>query len=94
MRKQEFFIPVLLVLRALSDNASDKDIFERIAAGNEENTFLTDRIELLLRSNDAVGIRTRSECLEYIGSKFHILLDSPPNSTQESVGKDLLKKFA
>ncbi|KAF8211025.1 hypothetical protein K438DRAFT_1959228 [Mycena galopus ATCC 62051] len=47
-RKQEYVIPIMLVLKALF-GASDKEIFEGVMMQDYENTFLTDRVELLLR---------------------------------------------
>ena len=39
----------MLILKALI-GASDKEIFENVIMQDYENTFLTDRMELLLRS--------------------------------------------
>lgn len=36
--------------------------------------------------------RTQQSCLDYIGSKFHVILDSPNDMTEKEVGQDLLKK--
>jgi DNA-directed RNA polymerase I subunit RPA2 len=48
-RKNEYMVPVLLILRALQQTC-DKEIFDKITMGNYGNTFLTDRVEMLLRS--------------------------------------------
>ncbi|KAJ3223931.1 hypothetical protein HK099_000527 [Clydaea vesicula] len=94
-RKQEFLIPVVLILRALTNLSTDIDIFESLTAGsNLKNSYLTDRIELLLRNSSGVlGLpTTRKSALEYLGSKFHVLLDSKQDLTQEEVGEELLKE--
>ena len=85
-------IPIVLILRALSEKSTDRDIYERLTAGVDvHNTLLTDRIELLLKSSsDFSHLTTRQSCLEYIGSKFHVMLDSPEDYTQEQAGRDLL----
>jgi DNA-directed RNA polymerase I subunit RPA2 len=48
-RKQEYVIPIMLILKALV-SASDREIFEGVVMQDYKNTFLTDRVELLLRS--------------------------------------------
>ena len=48
IRKQEFLVPVLLVLRALQD-CSDREVYEQLLRGDSTNTFLSDHVELLLR---------------------------------------------
>ena len=49
LRKQEFFVPALLVLKALKDT-SDREIYDRLVQGRTENAWLTDRVELMLRT--------------------------------------------
>ncbi|KAJ3113709.1 hypothetical protein HDU96_003038 [Phlyctochytrium bullatum] len=91
-RKNEYMVPVLLILRALRDS-SDKEIFQRITMGKTGNTFLTDRVELLLRSFQRFAVVSRKECLAYIGSKFHVMLDSPEDMTEEEVGREFLDQI-
>lgn len=91
-RKQEYVIPIMLVLKALVD-ASDREIFEGIIMQDYENTFLTDRVELLLRSFKMFKLHTGSQCLDYIGSKFRVILNVPEDWTNEAVGAALLSKL-
>ena len=91
-RKSEYMVPILLVLRALVD-ISDREIFERLTMGKTGNTFLTDRVEMLLRSFQRYGVFTRQQCLNYIGSRFHVMLDSREDSTEEEVGLEFLKRI-
>ncbi|KAJ3117269.1 hypothetical protein HK098_006309 [Nowakowskiella sp. JEL0407] len=88
-KKQEYMVPVMLVLRALK-STSDKEIFERLTMGRESDTFLTDRVELLLRGARGFG-RSMKECREYIGSKFFVMLDSPDDETSEGAGEEFLR---
>ncbi|KAJ1552835.1 hypothetical protein HK096_010250 [Nowakowskiella sp. JEL0078] len=88
-RKQEYMVPIMLILRSLKQ-VSDKEIFERLTMGRESDTFLTDRIELLLRGARAYGVHSRLDCLSFIGSKFHVMLDSPEDSTEEEAGIEFL----
>lgn len=46
LRKQEFFIPVILVLRALKET-TDREVYERVLRGQRGNTHLADRVELV-----------------------------------------------
>ncbi|KAJ3155037.1 hypothetical protein HDU89_007227 [Geranomyces variabilis] len=90
-RKSEYMVPVLLVLRALCE-ASDRELFERLTMGQSTNTFLTDRVELLLRSFRRYAVHTRKQCLSYLGSKFAVMMDSPDDHYEEDVGAEFLKR--
>ena len=93
-RKQEYMVPIILILRALVPNATDKDIYQHVASGDGvNNTFVTDRLELLLRSFRKFGLYSQKACLEYIGSKFAVMLDSPEDSTFGEVGAEFLKRI-
>jgi DNA-directed RNA polymerase I subunit RPA2 len=102
-KKQEFLIPIILVIRALSGSQSsisnfdapgsegkigitDEELFKRIVQGNETNTFLRARAELLLQEARELvfgDLNTPEECLNYLGERFRSLsqrADSTPNS--------------
>jgi DNA-directed RNA polymerase I subunit RPA2 len=91
-RKQEYVIPLMLVLKALVD-ASDKEIFDGVVMQDCQNTFLTDRVELLLRSFKVYALRTGDECLEYLGDKFRVVLGLPEDWTNVTVGAWLVRKM-
>ena len=91
-RKQEFVIPIMLVLKALV-GASDKEIFEGIMMQDYQNTFLSDRIELLLRSFKIYTMHTGEQCLEYLGDKFRVVLNLPEDWTNAAQGACLLQKM-
>lgn len=91
-RKQEYVIPIMLVLKALV-SASDKEIFEGIMMQDYENTFLSDRVELLLRSFKTFTMHTGEQCMEYLGDKFRVILNLPEDWTNAAVGAWLLKKM-
>jgi DNA-directed RNA polymerase I subunit RPA2 len=90
-RKNEYMIPLMLVLKALVD-ASDLEIFEGLVQGEEDNTFLTDRVELLLRGFKAYGLQTGKQCLAYLGGKFRIVLGVPEDWADERVGSWLIER--
>lgn len=90
-RKQEYVIPVMLILKALV-GASDKEIFEGLMMHDYENTFLSDRVELLLRSFKTFSLHTGEQCLDYLGEKFRVVLGCPEDWTNEAVGSWLVNK--
>jgi DNA-directed RNA polymerase I subunit RPA2 len=91
-RKQEYVIPIMLVLKALV-GASDREIFEGIIMQDYENTFLTDRVELLLRSFKMFTMHTGEQCLEYLGDKFRVVLNTPADWPNGTVGAWLISKM-
>ncbi|KAF9567413.1 beta and beta-prime subunits of DNA dependent RNA-polymerase [Agrocybe pediades] len=91
-RKQEYVIPIMLILKALV-GASDKEIFEGIMMQDYDNTFLSDRVELLLRSFKMFTMHTGEQCLEYLGDKFRVILNLPEDWSNAAQGAWLLKKL-
>jgi DNA-directed RNA polymerase I subunit RPA2 len=91
-RKQEYLIPIMLVLKALV-SASDMEIFEGIIMSEYDNTFLTDRVELLLRSFKSYKLHTGKDCLDYLGEKFRVVLGLPIDWTNRQMGQWLLDKL-
>jgi len=91
-RKQEYVIPIMLILKALF-SASDKEIFDHVMMQDYENTFLTDRVELLLRSFKMYSLYTGDQCLEYLGDKFRIVLGMPEDWTNQALGAWLIQKM-
>lgn len=91
-RKQEYVIPIMLILKALV-GASDREIYEGIMMQDYENTFLSDRVELLLRSFKTYSLHTADHCLEYLGDKFRVVLGLPEDMTNKSLGAWLLQKM-
>jgi len=90
LRKQEFFLPVMIVLKALID-CSDQEIYDRLVAGESQNAWLTDRIELMIRAQHSQrGLQSRRAVLAYLGSHFRQLLRLEPSVSDEQAGKILL----
>ena len=91
-RKNEYMVPVMLVLRALSQT-SDKQLFERLTMAKQQNTSLVDSVELLLRSfRTSFAVLTRHQALSYLGQKFAVMLDCPEDMTQLDAGLELLRR--
>lgn len=92
--KNQFFIPAGLLLKAMR-NSTDKEIFDRIVQGDHSNTFLTERVELLLRESQGKypDCQSQEQCLSYLGSRFRPRLALPASASDAEVGIFLLKKF-
>lgn len=91
-RKNEYMIPVVMVLKALT-SASDKEIFLGIMQNEFENTFLTDRVELLLRSFKTYSLFTGAQCLAFLGEKFRVVLGCPEDWSHTEIGRFLLDRI-
>ncbi|KZV79356.1 putative RPA135-DNA-directed RNA polymerase I, 135 kd subunit [Exidia glandulosa HHB12029] len=90
-RKNEYVVPIMLLIKA-AVGASDKEIFEGVIMKDYDNTYLTDRVELLLRSFKTYSLFTREQCLEYLGNKFRVVLGLREDMTNADVGSWLLNK--
>jgi len=95
-RKNEFLVPVMMIMKALVET-NDKEIFEGLVGGagskGADNTFLTDRVELLLRTYKAYGLYTKTKTRAYLGEKFRIVLGVPDNMSDYDVGTEFLRKI-
>eukprot|EP01006_Ploeotia_vitrea_P039418 TRINITY_DN66349_c5_g12_i1.p1 TRINITY_DN66349_c5_g12~~TRINITY_DN66349_c5_g12_i1.p1 ORF type:complete len:1279 (+),score=714.79 TRINITY_DN66349_c5_g12_i1:34-3837(+) len=88
-RKQEFFIPVVLLLRAFTPT-TDLEIFDEITAGDRSDTFASDRAEIMLREINALGIITQEDALKYLGESFRIMMRLPESTPSVEIGRRLL----
>ncbi|KAF4123006.1 hypothetical protein GMORB2_6554 [Geosmithia morbida] len=95
-RKNEYLVPVMMILKALVDT-NDGEIFETLVgpAGTKasENVFLTDRVELLLRTYKTYQLYTKSETRAFLGSKFRVVLGVPETMTDYEVGTEFLRRI-
>ncbi|KAK2600141.1 DNA-directed RNA polymerase I subunit RPA2 [Conoideocrella luteorostrata] len=95
-RKSEYLIPVVMILKALIET-NDREIFEGLVGpmGSKaaENTFLTDRIELLLRTYKSYGLYSKSQTRAYLGEKFRVVLGVPETMSGYDVGTEFLRKI-
>ncbi|CEP63973.1 DNA-directed RNA polymerase I core subunit RPA135 LALA0_S09e06722g [Lachancea lanzarotensis] len=93
-RKNEYLIPVVMILKALCE-LNDREIFDGIVGSDTSNSFLTDRLELLLRSNKKKygQLHNRRQALQYLGDKFRIVFQAAPDATDFQVGEELLKRI-
>jgi DNA-directed RNA polymerase I subunit RPA2 len=95
-RKNEYLVPVMMVLKALVET-NDREIYEGLvgAAGSKgaEDTFLTDRVELLLRTYKVYGLHGKDKTRAYLGEKFRVVLGVSDDLTDEQVGTEFLRKI-
>lgn len=92
MRKQEFLLPVILIINALAD-ISDKEIYDRVLQGDNDNTFASIRMELLLRDFKVFKLKTQDECLGYLGSLFRGYLPISDRTSDIDAGLLLIKRY-
>ena len=96
-RKNEYLVPVMMVLKALVET-NDREIFEGLvgAAGSkglEDKQFVTDRVELLLRTYKAYGLHGKAKTRAYLGGKFKVVLQVPEDMSDEDVGTEFLRRI-
>lgn len=96
-RKNEYLIPVVMILKSLVET-NDREIFEGLvgAAGSKglaDKQFVTDRVELLLRTYKAYGIHSKAKTRAYLGSKFKVVLGVPDDMPDEDAGAEFLRKI-
>eukprot|EP01031_Cornospumella_fuschlensis_P038794 gene38794-47179_t len=93
LRKQEFLLPFVLICKCLLP-LTDEELYARIIQNNASNTFLTTRVELLIRDFRAYNLYTTSQCRAYVGALFR---NSIPNissaHTDEEVGVYMLTRY-
>lgn len=94
-RKQEYLVPVMMILKALVET-NDREIFEGIVgAANSKgmkNTFVTDRVELLLRTYQAYGKHSQFDCRSHLGKCFRPVMGVSADVSDQQVGTEFLRK--
>lgn len=93
-RKNEYLIPVVMILKALCDT-SDREIFDGIVGSDISNSFLTDRLELLLRGfkKRYPTLQNRTQVLQYLGDKFRFVFQASADKTDMEVGQEVLNRI-
>ncbi|KAK0734012.1 RNA polymerase-like protein [Lasiosphaeria miniovina] len=94
-RKNEYLVPVMMILKALVET-NDRAIFEGLVGSpgskGAENTFLTDRVELLLRTYKTYRLYSKVQTRAYLGEKFRVVLGVPDSMSDYEVGTEFLRK--
>lgn len=56
-----------------------------VQESKSDAAFVADRAELLLKQAGRFQLKTRSQCLEHLGSHFRAVLGTPPRKTDYQV---------
>lgn len=91
-RKNEYLVPAVMILKALAET-SDRAIFDGIVGAETSNSFLTDRLELLLRTFKLYKVHSQQETLAYLGDKFRVVFGASPADSDVSVGEQVLRRI-
>jgi DNA-directed RNA polymerase I subunit RPA2 len=94
-RRQEYFIPAGLIIRALAE-VSDREVQAVVSngvPGPGARDFASERITIVLEEAAALGIRTKAQALSYLGEHFRGQLDANLWETNIEVGERLLSEF-
>ncbi|KAI4153070.1 MAG: hypothetical protein LQ340_002525 [Diploschistes diacapsis] len=95
-RKNQYLIPVMMILNALVET-SDREIFEQLIGGpgseGLKNTFITDRVELLLRSYKSFNLRAKIPSRAHLGENFKVILNLPDDMSNTAAGTEFLRKI-
>ncbi len=92
IRKQEFFIPAVLILKALT-GMTDREIYERITQNDAVASFVAERAELMIREAKPLKLKSRADVLAYLGRHFRMLLRAERTDSDVKVGEDLLREY-
>jgi DNA-directed RNA polymerase I subunit RPA2 len=99
----EHIIPVGILIKSLG-GITDKEIFEQLVSpisgsikeskneSKNHNSFVSDRVELLLRQTSRSGLLSQNQNLAYLGHKFRKILDFQNNETDINCGIKVLKE--
>ena len=91
LRKQEFMLPIVAVLRALT-GSMDADIYSSVCRDSSD-AWLQDRLRLLLHDAKQIGLYGKEECLAYIGMRFRHIVGAQKESTDVQIGKRIMDDF-
>lgn len=94
-RRQEYFIPAGIIIRALAE-VSDREIQAVVSngvPGPGAKNFASERITIVLEEAATLGIRTKAQALSYLGEHFRAQLDANLWETNIEVGERLLSEF-
>lgn len=95
-RKNEYLVPLMMILKALVET-NDREIFEGLVgpptSRGIENTFLTERVELLLRTYKTYSLYSKTQTRAYLGEKFRVVLSVPDTMSHYEAGTEFLRKI-
>ncbi|XP_068242605.1 DNA-directed RNA polymerase I subunit RPA2 [Palaemon carinicauda] len=93
MKNQAYFIPLLMVLKALMD-FTDHQIFLHLIRGRESDKYFKEKIKNMMLSLQHEGLYNQEMCKKYIGKAFrHKCTDIFPSwFTDDQICEQLLRR--
>ena len=62
-----------MILKAIS-NYTDREIYMQLLKGRHQNSGLSDKIEVVIKTAKNIGLYTQNQFLQYLGRNFRLLL--------------------
>lgn len=94
-RKNEYLVPVMMILKALVET-NDREIFEGLIGSSGpkvvHDTFMSERIEPLLRTYKSYQLHGKGKTRAYLGAKFKPVLGVPDDISDQEAGSEFLRK--
>jgi DNA-directed RNA polymerase I subunit RPA2 len=96
-RKNEYLVPVVMILKALVET-NDREIYEGIVGpagskGLQDRQFVSDRVELLLRTYKILDLYGKARTRAYLGNRYKTVLQARADLSDEEVGTEFLRKI-
>lgn len=97
INRKSYFVPAVVLLKALR-LTNDREIFEAMVLGHEEDTMMTEHVLAMLRANLATQKGkdmpiTPEEAIAAIGDSLGADLDSVPGDNALTKGRRILTKY-
>mmetsp|Transcript_16203 Transcript_16203/g.33248 ORF Transcript_16203/g.33248 Transcript_16203/m.33248 type:complete len:1176 (+) Transcript_16203:220-3747(+) len=92
VRKQEFLVPAVILLRACGVSG-DNEIFTRLTSQSGSDSWVLERVRLLLHDAKQHSIYTQEEAMAYVGARFRAVLGRGNERTDVECGAEVLDKF-
>lgn len=88
-KKQEFLIPLVVILKSIG-NYSDREIYTQLMKGRQQNSGLSDKVEVLIKTGKSLCLYTQQQYLEYLGKNFRLLLSISSTYSDREAGEIFL----
>ncbi|XP_064648156.1 DNA-directed RNA polymerase I subunit RPA2-like [Lineus longissimus] len=87
--KEQFFVPVIMILKILVMDKPDKFIYGELIKGKESDSYYKGCIQNMFQKIQGEGLGTPRHILEYLGERFRMKLQLPEFYSDFEVGKFL-----
>lgn len=94
LRRQEFFLPVVTIMKALlPEGTTDREVYDRIVGPDVDDTYIRDRALSMIKDAADVSRESRSGLLVFLATRFRVLMSCPSGWSDTKVGKEFLRRF-